>query len=123
MVVDQLSDAEVDAIFHALADATRRDIVQRVMREEQSISALTENYTMSWAAVQKHVSVLERAQLITKQRRGREQVVHGNAETIRRAARLLDAYEQIWVERFQRIGDILAEPDPQHENERKKGTR
>jgi DNA-binding transcriptional ArsR family regulator len=77
MVVRELQDDEMDRIFHALADATRRDIVVRVVQREQSVSALAESYAMSFAAVQKHVAVLERASLVVKERRGREQIVHG----------------------------------------------
>jgi len=110
MVVDELSDAEVDRIFQALADATRRDIVGRAMQREQSVSTLATHYAMSFAAVQKHVAVLERASLITKERRGREQIVRGNVDTLRRAAQLLGAYEQIWHDRAVRIGEILSEP-------------
>ena len=110
MVVDELSEADVDRIFQALADATRRDIVERAMQTEQSVSTLAAHYEMSFAAVQKHVAVLERASLITKERRGREQIVHGNVETLRRASRLLGAYEKIWHDRAIRIGDILSEP-------------
>ncbi len=111
MVVHELSDAAVDRIFHALADSTRRDIVERTLRREQSVSDLAQRYDMSFAAVQKHVAVLARAMLVTKERRGREQIVHGNTETLRRAARLLDAYEEIWHDRAIRIGEILSEPE------------
>lgn len=109
MVVEKLSDAEVDRIFQALADATRRDIVTRVMAREQSVSELAREYAMSFAAVQKHVAVLERAMLITKTRRGREQIVHPDPAILQRAARLLDAYEEIWHARVGRIDQILAE--------------
>ena len=108
----ELTDDDVDRIFQALADATRRDIVVRVLREEQSVSALAGHYRMSFAAVQKHVAVLERAALVTKRRRGREQVVHGNAATLRRAAGLLEDYEQIWRGRARAIEDLLAEEAP-----------
>jgi DNA-binding transcriptional ArsR family regulator len=111
MVVHQLSDSAVDRIFQALADATRRDIVERILRREQSVSDLAQRYDMSFAAVQKHVAVLERATLVTKERRGREQIVHGNSETLRRAAELLDTYEQIWHDRAIRIGDILSDTE------------
>jgi DNA-binding transcriptional ArsR family regulator len=90
MVVHDLSDANVDRIFQALADATRRDIIKQAMLREQSVSELARRYAMSFAAVQKHVAVLERASLVNKERRGREQVVHPNPEALRRAARLLD---------------------------------
>jgi DNA-binding transcriptional ArsR family regulator len=111
MVVDQESDFEVDRVFHALADATRRDIVRRVMDGAQSISDLARRYPMSMTAVQKHVSVLERAGLVTKHRHGREQRVLGQAEALQRARDLLDEYEHLWRDRFDRIGDLLAEPD------------
>lgn len=109
MVVNEISDDDVDRIFQALADATRRDIVARVMRREQSVSSLAENYAMSFAAVQKHVAVLERAALVTKQRHGREQIVHANPKALSKASRLLDEYERVWRERAHRIADILAE--------------
>ncbi|GAB3042350.1 metalloregulator ArsR/SmtB family transcription factor [Parafrigoribacterium mesophilum] len=107
-----LSDAEVDRLFHALADTTRRDIVTRVMEREQSVSELAHNYAMSFAAVQKHVALLERCALVSKQRRGREQIVRGNLQTVQRAIRLLDAYEEIWRQRAERIDDILAADKP-----------
>ncbi len=110
MVVDQVHEAETDRLFHALADATRRDIVRRVLTGEQSISDLARSYPMSMTAVEKHVVVLEKAGLVTKHRTGREQRVAGRFEGLRRAQRLLDAYEQQWRERFDRIGDLLAEP-------------
>lgn len=111
MVIRELSDIEADAVFRALADSTRRDILRRAIRHEQSISSLAERYTMSWAAVQKHVTVLERASLIVKQRRGKEQIVRANLDAVRRASLLLDQFEQLWHERLNRIGDILTPPD------------
>jgi DNA-binding transcriptional ArsR family regulator len=108
MVVDLLSDVAADRVFQALADATRRDILVRAIREKQSVSALASRYDMSFAAVQKHVAVLERAALVTKERRGREQIVSAHPPTLRKAAALLDAYEQMWIERTTHIADILA---------------
>ncbi len=99
----------MDRVFHGLADATRRDIVVQVLRQEQSISALARRYDMSFAAVQKHVAVLERASLVVKERRGREQLVHGNPDVLHEAGRLLEAYEQIWRHRVRAIEDILSE--------------
>ncbi|MEO9015578.1 MAG: metalloregulator ArsR/SmtB family transcription factor [Terrimesophilobacter sp.] len=107
-----LSDAEVDRLFHALADSTRRDIVTRVIEREQSVSELARKYSMSFAAVQKHVALLQRCALVSKERRGREQIVRGNLETVRRAVRLLDAYEELWRQRTERIDDLLAEDTP-----------
>jgi DNA-binding transcriptional ArsR family regulator len=111
MVVDQLSDAEVDRLFHALADATRRDIVRRTIAGEHSVSELARRYPMSVTAVQKHVSVLEEAGLVVKRRQGREQRVVGRQEAIARAQRLLDEFEQLWRARLARIDEILDE-DP-----------
>jgi DNA-binding transcriptional ArsR family regulator len=113
MVVDgwSESDAEVDRLFHALADATRRDIVTRVLEREQSVSALAEGYSMSFAAVQKHIAVLEGASLVAKVRRGREQIVHGDPHTLRRATRLLAVWEDIWTRRVALMDDILS-PQP-----------
>lgn len=105
----ELSDTAVDRIFQALADATRRDIVARVISREQSVSDLAREYTMSFAAVQKHVAVLERARLVTKERRGREQIVHPDPSMLRRAAQLLDSYEEIWRGRAGRIDQLLAD--------------
>jgi DNA-binding transcriptional ArsR family regulator len=102
-------EAEIDRVFHALADPTRRDIVARVIRHEQSVSALARHFPMSFAAVQKHVAVLERAALVTKQRRGREQIVHGNVPALGTAARLLEAYEQLWRDRARGIEQLLSE--------------
>jgi DNA-binding transcriptional ArsR family regulator len=109
MVVHELTESEIDRIFQALADATRRDIVSRVLTGGRSVTALAEHYDMSFAAVQKHVHVLERALLVTKERRGREQLVRSRIDTIGRAATLLQAYEQTWAQRALRIDAILAE--------------
>ncbi|MFP5254627.1 MAG: ArsR/SmtB family transcription factor [Acidimicrobiia bacterium] len=112
MVVDQeLEPSEADRVFHALADATRRDIVTRTMGEALSVSALASGYPMSFAAVQKHVAVLESAGLVTKERRGREQLVRGNVRTIHRATFLLDQLEALWRDRADRMTQVLAE-DP-----------
>ncbi len=107
----------MDRIFHALADATRRDIVVRVVQREQSVSKLAEGYAMSFAAVQKHVAVLERASLVVKERRGREQIVHGNPDAIRRATALLQRYEDLWRYRAEAISDILFEENRTEERE------
>jgi DNA-binding transcriptional ArsR family regulator len=109
MVVLQRGDRDVDRIFRALADATRRDIFERVIGEGLSVSTLAHDYEMRFAAVQKHVSVLERAALVTKERHGREQIVRSNVPTIRRVTGLLEAFEEIWIGRATRIAEILGE--------------
>lgn len=106
-----LSDDDVDRLFHALADATRRDIVARALRADHTVSELARHYDMSFAAVQKHVAVLERAGLVGKSVRGRERVVHGDVEAVRRASRMLDRYEQLWRHRVHTMTAILAEDD------------
>jgi DNA-binding transcriptional ArsR family regulator len=118
MVVQILSDEEVDRIFQAMADATRRDIVRRVMVSEQSVSHLARDYDMSFAAVQKHVAVLERARLVSKERRGREQLVHPQPEALRQAARLLDAYDDLWRSRISRMDQILTEDRKEEHHDR-----
>ena len=102
MVVD-----EADLLFHALADGTRRDILRRCVDGEPSVSRLAEVYPMSFAAVQKHVAVLERAGLVTKERRGREQLVHTEADAVGRARRVLDELETAWRGRVERMADLL----------------
>ena len=108
MVVGRWQDAQADRVFHALADSTRRDILVRALDGQHSVSALARNYSMSVTAVQKHVAVLERAGLVSKHRHGREQLVRGNADTMRRAVELLEKLEAAWRGRIDRIGDLLA---------------
>lgn len=109
----KLSDAELDRLFRALADATRRDIVSRVLGgEPASVSELAERYDMSFAAVQKHVAVLEEAGLVSKEPRGRERMVRGNPDQLARARELLLKLEQLWISRFSQLDAILAEPRP-----------
>jgi DNA-binding transcriptional ArsR family regulator len=112
MVVGELlSTPETDRVFHALADATRRDIVRTVLVQAHSVSALARRYPMSFAAVQKHVAVLEEAGLVTKQRRGRESLVRGDIGRVRDARSALDALELLWRDRVAQMDQILAE-DP-----------
>jgi DNA-binding transcriptional ArsR family regulator len=110
MVVGLPTDEVADDLFHALADATRRDILRRCAFGEASVSGLAEAYPMSFAAVQKHVAVLERAGLITKERRGREQRVRTDVEAIALAHRALDALEDTWRGRIGRMADLLDTP-------------
>ena len=108
----QRSDDDVaDELFHALADATRRDIVRRTMVSEHSVSALARMYPMSFAAVQKHVAVLEGAGLVTRRRQGRETRVTGDVDAVRRAQQLLDALEDLWRHRFDRMQTLIDEDE------------
>jgi len=114
MVVGGLTDEAVDRVFHALADATRRDILHRCLRGEPSVSRLADVYPMSFAAVQKHVAVLERAGLVTKERRGREQLVRTDGDAVGQARRILDELEAAWRGRVDRMADLLAQlPEPE----------
>jgi DNA-binding transcriptional ArsR family regulator len=116
MVVRRVNDEEVDRIFQALADRTRRDILRRTMSDDASVSQLAVRYDMSFAAVQKHVAVLERADLVTKRRRGREQLVRCNRDTVHRAQHLLDQLESLWRDRLDRLGGLLDDTSDPHES-------
>lgn len=105
----EFDEDQVDLVFHALSDRTRRDIMGRVSEGEQSISDLARQYEVSFAAIQKHVSVLERASLVTKRVHGRQKLVRNNAETLRRATELLARCEQIWTHRIDAIGQLLGD--------------
>lgn len=106
-VTDQ-DEERADAFFHALADRTRRDILRRVLAGEHSVTALAEKYDMSFAAVQKHVAVLEKAGLISKRRQGREQLASGEVEAVRSVAAMLTELEDVWRGRIARIDDLLS---------------
>jgi DNA-binding transcriptional ArsR family regulator len=106
----RLTDAEIDRLFRALGDATRRDIVARVLTGEQSVTALASRYRMSFAAVQKHVAVLERAGLVSKHPQGRERIVRGNPERLARAREALAQLEELWRSRFVQLDAVLADP-------------
>ena len=106
-----MEEARADALFHALSDRTRRDILRRVLAGEHSVSALARDYDMSFAAVQKHVAVLERAGLVSKRRSGREALASGEVEAVRSVASLLQEFEVVWRGRIGRIDDLLARPD------------
>ena len=99
---------EPDLVFAALADATRRDIVLRALTGQEGVAELAGHYPMSFAAVQKHVAVLERAGLVTKQRSGRRKVVRTNIEGLRLARGLLDEYEALWRGRIDRMTDLIS---------------
>jgi DNA-binding transcriptional ArsR family regulator len=105
----ELSDDDVDRIFRALADATRRDILRRTIAAEQSVSTLAADYDMSFAAVQKHVAVLEAARLIVKRAEGRERRVRTDPEMIARAQQMLERYQDLWRHRIDSIDALLAE--------------
>ena len=110
MVVSmQILPPDFDRMFGALADATRRDIVRRAFDGGEGIAELANHYPLSFAAVQKHVAILERAGLVSKERIGRRKVVRTNLEGLRAARRLLDQYEELWRGRIDRMAALVAD--------------
>jgi DNA-binding transcriptional ArsR family regulator len=107
MVVFMQTMPDFDQVFGALADGTRRDIVRRAIDGQEGVAELAAHYPMSFAAVQKHVAVLERAGLVTKQRTGRRKVVRTNAAALAVARRLLDQYEALWRGRVERMTHLI----------------
>ena len=105
----QIAPPDYDRMFGALADPTRRDIVRRAIDAEEGVAELADHYPMSFAAVQKHVAILERARLVTKERIGRRKVVRTNLEGLRVARRLLDRYEELWQGRIDRMTDLVTD--------------
>ena len=105
----QIAPPDFDRMFGALADHTRRDIVRRAIDGEEGVAELASHYPMSFAAVQKHIAILERAGLVTKERIGRRKVVRIDLEGLRVARRLLDQYEELWRGRIDRMTELLTE--------------
>ena len=110
----QIAPPDFDRMFGALADHTRRDIVRRAINPDEGIVELASHYPMSFAAVQKHVAVLERARLVTKERIGRRKVVRTNLEQLRVVRRLLDQYEELWRGRLDRMAELIANTKEAH---------
>jgi DNA-binding transcriptional ArsR family regulator len=106
---------EIDRVFGALADATRRDIVRRAIAGEEGVAELAGHYPMSFAAVQKHVAILERAGLVNKKRIGRRKVVRTSLDRIRVAQDLLDRYQDLWRGRIDRMTDLINDTKETHE--------
>jgi DNA-binding transcriptional ArsR family regulator len=105
----QIAPPDFDRMFGALADATRRDIVRRAIGGEEGVAELAEHYPMSFAAVQKHIAILERAGMVTKERNGRRKVVRTDLERLRVARRLLDEYEELWRGRVARMTTLVTD--------------
>lgn len=101
----------LDRVFHAFSDATRRDIVTHLFSgQESSVSTLAARYKMSFAAVQKHIAVLEQAELVTKRALGRERLVRGNPKQLAKTRAVLQQIEMLWTERFSQLDAVLADP-------------
>jgi DNA-binding transcriptional ArsR family regulator len=105
----QIAPPDYDRMFGALADATRRDIVRRAIEGNEGVAELADHYPMSFAAVQKHIAILERAHLIIKERIGRRKVVRTNLEGLLVARSLLDRYEELWQGRIDRMAELVTD--------------
>ncbi len=114
-MVSCTGEDHTDLLLHALSDATRRDIVARALGAEHSVSQLAGHYPMSFAAVQKHVAVLQRAGLVIKRQRGREQMVSANLQALQQAKHTLEQLELRWRQRVNQMDRILAESDDRAE--------
>ena len=99
--------ADLNLVFHSLADATRRDILMRVIESPRSISELAAAYAFSFAAIAKHISVLELAHLVTKHRQGRQQIIVANQKTVSLEASHLREYEALWNLRLDSLEQLL----------------
>ncbi len=109
-MVVELPDSTLDRLFRALADPSRRDILRRTMTTSASVSALAADYEMSFAAVQKHVAVLESAGLVRKTAKGRERLVRADPAQLARARAVLAELETLWHARFSQLDAVLSPP-------------
>ena len=115
--MNKTDEDRADAWFHALSDRTRRDILRRVLSGEHSVSTLARSYDMSFAAVQKHVAVLERAGLLTKRRQGREALASGDVEAVRSVGAMLTDLEALWRGRISRMDELFADHQQQDQKQ------
>lgn len=97
----------LDTIFGSLADPIRRDILKRVTDCELNVSEIALPYSVSLAAISKHLKILERAQLITKRKQGKEQLVTISPAALQQANEYLDQYASLWVGRYDRLDTLL----------------
>ncbi len=98
---------QLDLIFHALSDSTRRAILRDVSRKSKTVSEIAEPYEMSLAAVSKHLSVLESAKLIDRKKQGSFQIVSLNADALKTAEKWIQYYQQFWGPRLDALKDFL----------------
>jgi DNA-binding transcriptional ArsR family regulator len=99
--------ASLDSVFGALSDPTRRDMLMRVSEKELSVSELSLPYKLTFAAISKHLRVLERAQLIQKRRQGKQQMVQLTPGTVAVAAECLKKYQEMWEHRLDSLEKYL----------------
>jgi DNA-binding transcriptional ArsR family regulator len=99
--------ASLDSVFHALSDSTRRAILRDVSREARTVGQIAEPYKMSLAAVSKHLQVLERAELVRREKKGNYRIVRLNADTLRAAQEWLAYYETFWTGQLDALQNYL----------------
>lgn len=105
------SQTRLDLVFRALGDHTRRAMLQRLARGEQTVGDLAAPYEMSLAAASKHIQTLERAGLVKRTKRGRIHYVRIDPRPLERADHWLRAYERLWDTRLERLAELLRHPD------------
>ncbi|HUD07157.1 MAG TPA: metalloregulator ArsR/SmtB family transcription factor [Candidatus Saccharimonadales bacterium] len=100
---------QLDLVLNSLANSTRRDILQRLSGRGQTVGEIAEHYKMSFAAVSKHLQILEKAKLISKRRSGRKQFVTAEPAALKSVRDYLDQYEKLWNVRFDALEELLKE--------------
>ncbi len=100
---------QLDLIFSSLSDPTRRDILQRVARAEHTVGELAHCYDLTFAAISKHLKVLEKARLVIKRREGKKQMVSLAPDALRSADEYLEQYRLQWQQRFNKLDSLLKE--------------
>ena len=115
------SSAQLDSLFHALSDSTRRSILRDITRKDKTVSEIARPYKMSLAAVSKHLKVLEAAELVARERRGNFQIVRLKAANLRPAEQWLTYYEKFWNRQLDALQNYLEgeEANERHNDRRK----
>jgi DNA-binding transcriptional ArsR family regulator len=103
-----MADKQLNAVFGALADPTRRAILARLTEGDASVAELAAPFAMSQPAVSRHLKVLEQAGLISRSRQATVRLSHLQAEPLRTATEWLAGYREYWTESFERLDELLA---------------
>jgi DNA-binding transcriptional ArsR family regulator len=106
------SAARLDSVFHALADPTRRSILQGLSEKEKTVGEIAKPHQMSLAAVSKHLNVLEEAELIARERRGQFQIVRLKPHTLKPAQEWIDHYSRFWNTQLDNLENFLQGEKP-----------
>jgi len=103
----QYQHGVLDAAFAALADPTRRGVLERLGRSEASITDLADGFDMTLTGMSKHVRVLERAGLVTTEKVGRVRHCRIGARRLEEVAAWIQRYQDLWDARFSALDDIV----------------